>query len=39
VDAYEFEQDGRFNFNVEIALPIVGFVIRYEGCLTPPAGT
>ena len=34
---YEFEEDGRFNFNVSITLPIVGFVIRYEGYLTPPA--
>ena len=32
----EFEENGRFNFDVEIRLPVAGFVIRYRGVLEPP---
>lgn len=32
----EFEENGRFNFNVDIRLPVAGFVIRYRGFLEPP---
>ena len=31
----EFEQDGRYRFEVEARLPLVGRVIRYEGWLAP----
>ena len=31
----EFEQDGRYRFEVEARLPLVGRVIRYEGWLLP----
>lgn len=32
----EFEENGRFKFDVEIRLPVAGFVIRYRGFLEPP---
>ena len=32
----EFAVNERFNFDVEITLPIFGFVIRYKGFLNPP---
>ncbi len=35
-DSYEFEKDNRFCFDVEIRLPLAGFVIRYQGYLEPP---
>ena len=35
-DSFEFEKDGRFCFDVEIVLPLAGFVIRYSGHLYPP---
>ena len=41
-DAYEFVDDGaRFNFHVEIKLPMAGLIVRYQGYLiasglTPP---
>jgi hypothetical protein len=30
---YEFVVDGRFNFHVEVCLPLVGHVVTYEGWL------
>jgi hypothetical protein len=34
-DAYEHAADGRFNFHVEIVLPVVGLIVRYRGWLMP----
>lgn len=34
--AREYEADGRFHFDVPVALPLIGPVIRYKGWLTPP---
>ena len=34
-EAYEHAADGRFNFHVEIALPLIGTVVRYRGWLVP----
>ena len=31
----EHDADGRFNFHVEIVLPIVGLVVAYRGWLVP----
>lgn len=33
----EHDADGRFNFHVEIVLPIVGLVVAYRGWLVPTA--
>lgn len=33
--AREFEQDGRFHFDVPIALPLIGLLVHYRGSLTP----
>ena len=33
--AYEFVEGGRFNFHVEIFLPIIGLITRYQGYLVP----
>lgn len=33
--AYEHGADSRFNFHVEIALPLIGTVVRYRGFLVP----
>ena len=35
VHCREYEQDGRYAFQVEAALPLVGMLIRYEGWLEP----
>ncbi|MDE0129127.1 MAG: DUF4166 domain-containing protein [Gammaproteobacteria bacterium] len=35
-DSYEYAKDGRFCFDVEVRLPLAGFVIRYRGFLAPP---
>ena len=35
-DSCEYEKDNRFCFDVEICLPLAGFVIRYQGYLEPP---
>ena len=35
-DSYEYEKDHQFCFDVEIRLPLTGFVIRYQGYLQPP---
>ncbi len=32
-DAYEFEQDGRFGFDVQIGHPLTGMIVRYRGWL------
>jgi len=34
-EAYEFEQDGRFHFHVEIAHPLAGRIAAYRGWLVP----
>jgi hypothetical protein len=36
--AREYEADGRFHFDVPIALPLIGQVIHYRGWLTPLSG-
>jgi hypothetical protein len=36
-DAYEFEQDGRFHFHVEIGHRLCGLIVRYRGWLEPSA--
>jgi hypothetical protein len=36
-DAYESADDGRFNFHVEIGLPLIGMIVRYRGWLVPHA--
>ena len=33
--AYEHVEDGRFRFFVEIKLPLIGLLVRYQGWLTP----
>jgi hypothetical protein len=35
IEAYEDDTDGRFNFHVDIALPVVGRVVAYRGWLRP----
>jgi hypothetical protein len=32
-DAFEHAEGGRFNFHVEITLPLVGHVVTYKGWL------
>lgn len=32
-DAYESVEDGRFRFHVDIRHPLIGRIIKYEGCL------
>lgn len=32
-EVYEEERDGRFNFHVEIAAPLIGLIVRYVGWL------
>ena len=34
-DSYEAEQNGKFRFHVEIALPLIGPVVTYDGWLDP----
>jgi len=36
-DAHERVEDGRFNFHVEIGLPLIGMIVRYRGWLIPCA--
>jgi hypothetical protein len=36
-DAHEHAGDGRFHFHVEIALPLLGLIVRYRGHLEPEA--
>lgn len=34
-DNYEYEADGKFNFDVTIAAPLIGRIASYKGWLTP----
>jgi Domain of unknown function (DUF4166)/Saccharopine dehydrogenase NADP binding domain len=34
-DAYEFAEEGRFHFHVEISHPLTGLIVRYRGWLAP----
>ena len=34
-NSYEFVEDGRFRFHVEIKHPLVGLIVRYRGWLAP----
>ena len=34
-DAYEYAEDGRFHFHVEIAHPLTGLIVGYRGWLVP----
>jgi hypothetical protein len=36
-DSYEFAEDGRFHFHVEIGHPLMGLIVRYRGWLVPRA--
>jgi hypothetical protein len=36
-EAYEFAEDGRFHFHVEIDHPFMGLIVRYRGWLAPRA--
>jgi hypothetical protein len=33
--SYETDVDGKFQFNVEIRLPVAGLVVAYKGVLEP----
>jgi hypothetical protein len=35
-DSYEFAEDGRFHFHVEIGHALTGLIVRYRGWLAPP---
>lgn len=37
--SYESEGDGKFHFHVEITLPIIGLIVRYEGSLVDKSST
>jgi hypothetical protein len=39
ISAREWQEDARFRFDVAVALPLIGDVIRYEGWLIPAEGT
>jgi hypothetical protein len=34
-DSYEFAENGRFHFHVEIRQPLIGLIVRYRGWLVP----
>ncbi len=34
-NSYEFAQDGRFHFHVEIGHPFTGLIVAYRGWLVP----
>jgi len=36
-DAFEYEQDARFHFDVELKAPLLGRLVRYRGWLIPQA--
>ena len=36
-DSYEFDDNGTFNFHVEIRAPLAGLIVRYVGFLVPVA--
>ena len=35
IEAFEHDADGRFNFHVALALPVIGRLVRYTGWLVP----
>jgi hypothetical protein len=37
-NAFEHSAGGRFNFSVDISLPLIGRIVRYEGWLAPRSG-
>ena len=37
LEAWEGERDGRYDFAVEVRLPLIGRLVRYEGLLDLPA--
>jgi hypothetical protein len=37
VRTFESERDGRYSFEVEAHLPLVGLLVRYSGWLLPMA--
>jgi hypothetical protein len=37
IAAREWEEEGRFRFDVDVSLPLVGRVVRYSGWLVPAA--
>jgi hypothetical protein len=36
--SYEYAEDGRFHFHVEIGHPLFGLIVRYDGWLEPEEG-
>jgi len=38
-ESYEYEQNGRFHFNVEIRAPLAGLIAAYDGWLLPQTMT
>lgn len=34
-NSYEFSESGQFHFNIEIAQPLIGLIVRYSGWLVP----
>src|SRR5688572_11800757 len=34
-ETFEYVENGRFNFHVEIKLPLIGLIIKYQGWLIP----
>jgi len=36
-DSYEYAENGRFHFHVEIAHPFTGLIVGYRGWLVPRA--
>ena len=34
-NTHEFEDEGQFNFHVEIRAPLIGLIVSYVGCLSP----
>jgi len=37
-NSYEFAEDGKFAFHIEIAIPLAGLMVRYHGTLENPSG-
>jgi hypothetical protein len=35
IEVFEHAADGRFNFHVDLALPLLGRMVRYTGWLVP----
>lgn len=38
IDARESQQEGRFRFEVEVRVPLIGMIVRYTGWLIPTTG-